>query len=300
MMTQADQQLLQAASEGNLSEVIKSLAKGANVNAREQFGDTALNHAAKYGHVEVAKRLLEAGADIENQGGANLTPLMNAALVKQRSADHFAIVQLLLERGARVSQDLLSSVQLRINILEENAEAGMVNPDAVAGWYWFLKFLQLAHIKQLRPKMEHVSESNAQLLRAADEGKLDDLATAIRAGANVNASDDQDISALRWAAGGGHVKAVELLLEAGADVNQKSGLGWTALMQAVMAGSVETVSALIERGADVKAMTFADASALYFARDIVQFSLDKEAAGEIIKLLETHGAEDSASQKDGG
>jgi ankyrin repeat protein len=280
--------------------VITSLEQGANVHAREQFGDTALNQAARYGHVEVVKRLLEAGADLENKGGADLTPLMNAALVQQPSAGHFAIVQLLLERGARVSQDLLSSVQLRINILEENAEAGMVNPDAVAGWNWFLKFLQLAQIKQLRPKMEHLSESDAQLLRAADEGKLDDLATAIRAGANVNASDDQDISALRWAARGGHVKAVNILLEAGADVNQKSRLGWTALIQAVIAGSVETVSALIERGADVKATTFAHASALYFARDIVPFSLDKEAAGEIIKLLETHGAEDSASQEDGG
>jgi len=300
MMTQADQQLLQAASEGNLSEVIKSLEKGANVNAREQFGDTALNQAARYGHIEVVKRLLEAGADIENKGGADLTPLMNAALPRQPSAGHFEIVQLLLARGALVTQDLMQNVQLRINILEENAEAGMVNPEAVAGWIWFLKFLQLAQIKQLTPKMEHLSESDAQLLRAADEGNLDDLATAIRAGANVNASDDQDISALRWAARGGHVKAVKILLEAGADVNQKSRLGWTALMQSVIAGSVETVSALIERGADVKAMTSADASALYFARDIVPFSLDKEAAGEIIKLLETHGAEDSASQEDGG
>jgi ankyrin repeat protein len=295
-MNQADQQLLQAASEGNLSEVIRLLEMGANVNAREQVGDTALNQAARYGHLEVVKRLLEAGADIENKGGADLTPLMNAALVQRPSAGHFAIVQLLLERGARVSQDLLSSVQLRVNILEENAEAGMVTPDAVAGWNWFLKFLQLAQIKQTRPRMEHLSESDSQLLRAADEGKLDDLAAAIRVGANVNASDDQDISALRWAAQGGHVEAVKILLEAGADVNRKSRLGWTALMQAVIAGSVETVSELIERGADVKA----DATALFFARDIVQFSPDKEAAGEIIKLLETHGAEESPSQENEG
>jgi ankyrin repeat protein len=80
MTIETDQQLLQAASEGNVSEVIKSLEKGADVNAREQFGDTALNQAARYGHVEVVKRLLEAGADIENKGGADLTPLMNAAL----------------------------------------------------------------------------------------------------------------------------------------------------------------------------------------------------------------------------
>jgi ankyrin repeat protein len=290
MPTEADQQLLRAASAGNLSEVEAALQKQANVNAREEFGDTALNHAAGNGHVEVVKRLLEAGADIENKGGADLTPLMNAALVREPSAAYFDIVQLLLDRGALVSQDLLSSVQLRINILEENADAGMVNPEAVEAWTWFLKFLQLAQIRQLRPKLEHPSAADAQLLKAADEGQLDDLAAAIRAGANVNVSDDQDISALRWAARGGHSETVKALLDAGADASQKSSLGWTALIQAVIAGSPETVSVLIERGADVKATTFADASALYFARDILPFSPDKEAAGQIIKLLEAHGA----------
>jgi ankyrin repeat protein len=290
MTSEADQQLLQAASEGNLGKVIKALENGANVNAREQFGDTALNQAARYGHIAVVRRLVEAGADIENKGGADLTPLMNAALPSQPSASHFETVQFLLDQGARVSQDLLSSVQLRINILEENAEAGMVNPKAAEGWIWFIKFLQLAQIKQVKPKTEHHSALDAQLLSAAYEGKLDDLKMAIQAGAKVSISDDQDISALRWAARGGHTEAVRVLLAAGADVSQKSRLGWTALMQAVIAESVETASVLLEQGADVKAKTFADVSALDFARDIVTFSSNKEAAGEMIKLLEAHGA----------
>jgi ankyrin repeat protein len=116
------------------------------------------------------------------------------------------------------------------------------------------------------------------------------LAEAIRAKANVNVSDDQDISALRWAALGGHSEAARALLAAGADVSKKSDLGWTALMQAVIAGSVETVSLLIERGTDVSAATFADSSTLDFARDIVSFSSDKEAADKIIKLLEAHSS----------
>ena len=293
MTTEAEQQLLQAASEGNLSEAAKALEKGANVNAREQFGDTALNQAARYGHLEVVKRLLEAGADIENKGGADLTPLMNAAL-----GGHLEIVRFLLGKGAQVSQDLLSQVQFKVNILEENAEAGMVNPEAVESWKWFVKYLQLAQIKQLKPETQHHSESEAQLLRAASEGNLDNLKMAIQAGANVKVSDDQDISALRWAARGGRSEAVKVLLEAGADVSQKSRLGWTALMQAVIAESVETASLLLERGADVKAKTFADASALDFARDIVSFSSNKEVAGAMIKLLEAHGAEYSALGED--
>jgi len=50
-----------------------------------------LNQAAEYGHTEVVKRLFEAGADIHNKGGADKTPIMNAAF-----AGHVQIVQLFI------------------------------------------------------------------------------------------------------------------------------------------------------------------------------------------------------------
>jgi len=170
----------------------------------------------------------------------------------------------------------------------------MVLPEAVQAWMWFLKFLQVAQIRQVRPQTEHHSASDAQLLKAAWEGNLHDLQKALQAEANVNVSDDQDISTLRWAVQSGHSEAVRLLLDAGANINQQSESGWTALMQAVIAGNAEIVSLLLERGADVNARTFASASALYLAHDMVQFSSDQEAARQIIQLLEAHGAEYSA------
>ncbi len=290
---QIDEQLLLAASRGDLSAVDACLEKGANVNARDQYGYSALNEAAREGHLEVVKRLIEAGADIENLGGADMTPLMSAALAGQ-----FDTVEFLLARGAKVTNDLLSSVQFKVNILKENAEAGMVLPEAVQAWMWFLEFLQVAQIRQVKPKTKHHSALEAQLLKAASEGDLNDLKMALQAGANVNVSDDQDISALRWAAQSGQIEVVKQLLDAGASINQPSASGWTALMQAVIAGNVETVSLLLERGADVNAKTFANASALYFAHDMVQFSPDREAAHHIIQLLEAHGAEYSAPPED--
>lgn len=286
---QIDEQLLLAASRGNISEVNACLEKGANVNARNEYGYSALNAAAREGHLEVVKRLVEAGADIENTGGADITPLMSAAFAGQ-----FYVVEFLLAKGAEVRNDLLSNLQLKVNILKENAEVSMVHPGVVVGWTWFLKFLQVAQIRQVKPKTKYHSTPDAQLLKAAHEGNPDALKTALQVGANVNVTDDQDISALRWAAQSGQSEVVRLLLDAGANINQQSASGWTALMQAVIAGNVETVSLLIERGADVNAKTFADASALYFAHDIVPFSFDQEAARQIVKLLEVHGAEYSA------
>ncbi len=135
-LSAADKKLLKFAAEGDPGGVGEALAKGADVNARGEFGDGALNLTAKQGHVEVAERLLDAGADIENLGTADMTPLMNAAL-----DGHIALVRVLVEKGAAISNDLLQSVQMKVNIFEENVEAGMVQPEAAEAWRQFLEYL---------------------------------------------------------------------------------------------------------------------------------------------------------------
>lgn len=135
-MSPLDETLQKAAGAGDLEGVNSALAQGADVNARGEYGDTALNVAAEHGQAAIVERLLAAGADLENLGGAAKTPLMNAAFAGQ-----VKIVQLLLDQGARISYDLISSLGLKVNILEENAEAGMVNPAAAEAWRNFLEFM---------------------------------------------------------------------------------------------------------------------------------------------------------------
>ena len=65
-MTTINDQLLKGASAGDLAGVSQALEQGANVNARDEYNNTSLNSAALWGHAEVVKRLLKAGADIEN------------------------------------------------------------------------------------------------------------------------------------------------------------------------------------------------------------------------------------------
>lgn len=136
MVLNLDQQLWQAARQGNLATVQAALGAGATVNSRDQFGDTALNLAAEFGHIEIVRYLLEAGADIENLGGAQKTPLMNAAFAGQTQ-----IVQLLLQHQTQINRDLIWSLQLKVNILHENAELGMVYPAAAQAWQKFLDYM---------------------------------------------------------------------------------------------------------------------------------------------------------------
>ena len=130
------QELFRAAEDGRLEDVKKALQGGVDIESRDMFGDTALNKAAEGGHLEVVRFLVDRGADIHNAGGADKTPVKNAAF-----AGHIPVVRLLLEKGAKIDNDLLSSVQMKIGILEENAANGMVKPEACEAWKVFLDYL---------------------------------------------------------------------------------------------------------------------------------------------------------------
>jgi len=61
--TDWDNELLEAAENGDLIKVQTLLENGANPNARDGYGWTPLHSAALNGHVEIVKILLERGAD---------------------------------------------------------------------------------------------------------------------------------------------------------------------------------------------------------------------------------------------
>lgn len=183
--------MFDAASSGDLAAVEAALAGGADVHARGEYGDTALNVAAEHGHLAVVERLLSAGADLENRGGADKTPVMNAAF-----AGHVDVVRLLVDRGARINNDLLQSVQMKVNILKENAESGMVKPEAAEAWEGFLHFLLGRQLKQNLPEVIEAlggpdrGEAVKSVNRAA---QLDfDISAALPALADLLADADGD------------------------------------------------------------------------------------------------------------
>lgn len=95
--------LIRAAEKGNFREVRALLSKGANVNARDKDGITALMMAASGGHLEVVRVLLAHGADVNAKvnnaqtGGSDWTALSWA------SGHHPEVVLELLDKGADIS-----------------------------------------------------------------------------------------------------------------------------------------------------------------------------------------------------
>jgi ankyrin repeat protein len=91
---------------------------------------------------------------------------------------------------------------------------------------------------------------------ACEKGSPDEVAAMIKAGAHLNASDDEGETALMRAAGHNPNPAVtEVLVKAGADVNAKSKSGFTPLMEGVMSEKpkLEVLALLLKAGADVNA-----------------------------------------------
>jgi len=90
-------ELILAAQNGQTDAVRELLEAGANLNARDMSGQTALIAAAGGGHTEVVQILLEAGTEPVsiNRGGA--------ALVRASYNGHAETVRILLHAGADVN-----------------------------------------------------------------------------------------------------------------------------------------------------------------------------------------------------
>ena len=91
----ADISLHTAAYIGDLQRVEKFINGGANVDAKDREGQTALHYAAKAGQIAVAKLLIANGADVN--AGDDWTPLVEAAYCSKE------MVELLLAKGADIN-----------------------------------------------------------------------------------------------------------------------------------------------------------------------------------------------------
>ncbi len=95
-----DEKLLDAINENNFEEVVKLITAGANVNAADEFGYTALMYAAEFHEKEIAKLLVEQGADVNavNKQGTSVYEIFIHLYGKNSG-----IVEFLVQHGAKTN-----------------------------------------------------------------------------------------------------------------------------------------------------------------------------------------------------
>ena len=85
----------EAISSGNTERVKILLDAGADINALDRYGQTALMRAAHQGHTEVVRLLAQRGANLDHAAKYRLTATMPAVI-----ADHPEVVRVLVDAGA--------------------------------------------------------------------------------------------------------------------------------------------------------------------------------------------------------
>ena len=193
----SDQQFLDICREGYTQGVIEAINSGANVNAKDKYGYTALMLAAENGHIEIVNTLIKAGTDIKNDG--------RRALRLAASKGHTEIVNALINAGADVKNDGASA----LIGATENGHTEIVNALIEAG--------ADLNAKDKYGMTALMCALNTEIVNALIEAGADDL------------TNKWGQTALIYAAGHIPAKIVNALIDAGLYVKQKDNFGRTAL-----------------------------------------------------------------------
>lgn len=244
-------------------------------------GMTALLYAGRDGRLEIARMLLEAGADVNQVEANKVSPLLIAI-----ANDHLNLAQFLLSKGADVNASdywgrtpLWTALDVRDLDYDRNLEQ---HSDRAAGLEMMQTLLnrgakvnaRIAEVPPIRRWVLPISDiswvdftGETPFLRAALAGDVTVMRLLLEHGADPSIATFSNTTALMAAAGvnwsvgqtytdskANLLEAVKLCLEKGADVNAVNTMGFTALTGAVNRGSDDIVEFLVNRGArtDVK------------------------------------------------
>ena len=245
--------------------------------------DTPLHFASKKGHVEVARVLLEHGADVTARNCFNQTPL-NLASARGQAA----VVNLLIENGAdesvrEMDSPLLLAIRFRqVEVARLLIEHGAdVTLKGEIGW--------------------------TPLHLASDLGALELVNMFIEYGADVTAQTGDGYTPLDVASCKGYADVAGMLIDRGANVTSEEGRR-TPLHLASLYGQVEVAHLLIARGADVKAHDEDGNTPLHLVsrrpiliRDLpwVWHDPSPQQYAEVARILLEHGADVTVRDKNG-
>jgi len=274
-------------------------------------GMTALLFAARDGHLEAARALVESGANVDQVAGSEGSSPMVIAIAN----GHYTLATYLLDAGAdpgvanvdglaplyatinmrfapvswapnpRTDQEAVGALELLAALLDAGAD-----PNArIARALWF------SPTSHNRLWIDPAGAT--PFWRAAQASDVDAMRLLLRAGADPRLATFDGTTPLMVAAGIGWrgnfsqnvpdawMRAVRFLVELGADVSAQDRDGYTALHGAAALGDNEMVEYLVAHGARVDALDRRGNSAADMAFGPSRFFIPKPETAELLVRL---------------
>jgi len=276
LRSDSDRDLWRAAKSGNATGAEEALEAGADVNAK--FGSNGRNPlmvAVDRGHKEVVELLIRAGANVDGVSESGLTPVVLASI-----NGHLDVLLALLRAGASPHKSVdfeqrasrLKTAEARNQYELERAlvNAGLEVEGATAKGstpLMLAALLRHPHIVETLLRFgalvnitDQFGNSPLSYIFFYDLPGRNETPNAaalitgmlIKAGANVNAINQDGFTPLMEAMFAGEYEAMKVLIEAGADLDVADfSRGETALWIAAFAGDLKAVRILVKAGADV-------------------------------------------------
>lgn len=243
---------------GNLDGVKYLLENGANINAIDSVGDTALICAVSMGHFKVVKYLVENGADIEKRDNKKKTAL-----------------RLALDRGQLKIAECLIKKGADINTKDNSGDTALIWASKARN----TKMRNTDVVEYLIKNKADVNEKNdnglTALMYASYNLHLEIVKLLIENGAKVNEKNNGDWTALMYALDiSNNLKIEKPLSESEEDIIANNN-GYTTSKWDLFKRSVKLVEYLIKNGAKVNIKNKEGKTALDLAKN-----------EEIKKLLE--------------
>lgn len=225
-------EIYNAAKEGILVDVKSLIEQGANVNATDNEGKSALYWASEQGHFEIVKLLIKNKANINIATANGYTPLHLAMM-----REHYEIAALLIKNGADVNAATANnSTPLHFAATSESGSP--------------------VGIKLLIENNAVVDVADAEygetpLFRACIDGFSDRVELLIKHGADVNKVSHNKASPLYWSSKRDHIEVIKLLIKHGANVNNADIYEESSLHGAAADGQINAAKLLLKYGADI-------------------------------------------------
>jgi len=253
----------QAAEDNNIEIVKLFLDTGVSPNVVGIYGATAIRAAVEYNHIEMVEYLLSRGAS------PNQTSLNQSILAIAIYGGYMDIAKLLLDSGANVNTPSMYGTTLLMNLVIYSRseavkflikESKSLDLDAMDDMGMSALAYAVEYADNTTENLLLGAGANPKakskapkiiLMNACLNGDIDTVRTLIGSlpfDINESLTYIYGINALTYAAIKGHTEIIRFLLDAGADPNKHS-VGVTPLNSAAANNHIETVRILLNAGA---------------------------------------------------